>query len=117
MLCAALLSIPRSIRIETGAWALIIDVRSFWWYGVTRRLRGVRGATLGNVVLLGPRLLDKDIEHELIHIEQHQRQPLTHPFLSALETVRHGYRLNKYENEAYARAGNRYVGHKLTSLD
>lgn len=65
--------------------------------------------TLGNVILLGPKLLENDLEHELVHIRQHQREPLVHPILNFIETRRHGYRGNKYEEEAYSTTNSTYV--------
>jgi len=69
--------------------------------------------TLGNVILLGPKLLDNDLAHELVHIQQHQREPFIHPLLNGVETLRHGYRQNKYENEAYTRTGSAHIGRRL----
>lgn len=37
------------------------------------------------------------------------RQPFIHPFLYLAESMRHGYRHNRYEEEAYRRAGNCYI--------
>ena len=73
-------------------------------------MRNSRAMAIGHVVLMGPKTLDRDLEHELIHIEQLARAPLVHPFLYWLEFLRHGYRKNKYEEEAYAKAGNIYRG-------
>ncbi len=67
---------------------------------------------LGNMVLISPNALDNDLEHELVHVAQSMREPLIHPFLYQLETARNGYRKNKYEMEAYGKAGNVYV-HKM----
>lgn len=113
LLLASQLSKPLKVEIDKTSFSIIIYVRSFWWYSWVPAQKGVRGMTLGNVILLGPKLLPKDLEHELIHIEQHQREPFVHPILNGLETLRHGYRQNKYEDEAYTRAGNRYVGHAI----
>lgn len=64
---------------------------------------------LGHVVMLGPLEKEKDLEHELIHVEQWIREPFIHFFLYNIELMRHGYRNNKYEVEAYDRAGNIYL--------
>ncbi len=104
MMCAGLVSLPRKIELRSNA--LMIYVQSFWWRGVKH---GVRAMTLGNVVLLSSMIEKNDIEHELIHVEQHMRKSLIHPFLSLLEQLRYGHGLeNKYEKEAYIRAGNKY---------
>lgn len=66
--------------------------------------------TNGHTIQLGPLEQEGDIDHELIHVEQAIREPFIHPFLYQLERVKHGYRKNKYECEAYSRAGNTYTG-------
>lgn len=71
-------------------------------------MKGLRATAMGNIVLLGPNLEDKDLEHELIHVEQHMRYPLIFPLLFWLELYRHGYRKNRFEREAYDKAGNIY---------
>lgn len=50
-----------------------------------------------------------DLEHELIHIEQHMREPFIHPFLAAIELAKNGPRNSKYEKEAYDKANNKYT--------
>lgn len=65
--------------------------------------------TLGNVILLGPRILKNDIEHELVHVQQHQREPFIHPILSAIETAKYGYKESKYEKEAYSKSKSTYI--------
>lgn len=108
-LLASLLSAPTSIRLHKKPIALVITIRSFWWLEWLPGQKGLRAATLGNIVLLGPHLLSGDQEHELIHVEQNEREPLIKPFLYMWQSVRYGYRNNKYEVEAYARAGNKYI--------
>ena len=84
-----------------------MNVKSFWWVAWIHSHRGIRAAASGNVVLLG-NVQKSDLEHELIHVKQYMRQPFIHPFLYVLESMRHGYRDNKYELEAYRLAGNLY---------
>lgn len=93
------ISIPRSASFQEGA--LVIKVL------LPYPMR-IRGAALGNVVLLGPRELPNDLEHELVHVEQFARYPFIFPFLNTVEYVKHGYCKNRFEDEAYARAGNAY---------
>lgn len=69
--------------------------------------------TLGNVILLGPRLLDNDLQHELVHISQHEKAPFIHPLLNLVETLRYGYIHNKYEVQAYSISNSTYLGRKL----
>jgi hypothetical protein len=109
LLCAVI-SIPYRIRFRAKPTAIIFNVRSYWWYSWLPGKRGVRACAIGHVVLLGPMEMTNDLEHELIHVEQAEREPLVRPLLYFLETMRHGYRRNKYEDEAYRRAGNVYKG-------
>ncbi len=85
---------------------IIVHGASFWWtFGY---LKGARAMAIGQVVILGPNFEQNDLEHELVHVEQSARAPLIHPILYFIELVRKGYRNNKYEVEAYSRAGNIY---------
>lgn len=61
-------------------------------------------------MLLGSNLLANDLEHELVHVAQYQREPFVHAFLYVYASLRHRYRNNKYEIEAYKKAGNVYLG-------
>jgi hypothetical protein len=101
-----LLSIPKSIAWDSKHCAIIMRVKSFWW--AKGYMKGARAAAIGNVVLLSPQTEDKDLEHEFVHVDQHQRMPLIQPILYYIELVRKGYRNNKYEVEAYSKAGNIY---------
>jgi len=71
-------------------------------------LKNARAMSIGHVVLLGPEIEDKDLEHELVHVEQYIREPIIHPILYYIELLGKGYRKNKYEDEAYKKAGNIY---------
>lgn len=68
-----------------------------------------RAVANGHCVQLGPHILENDLAHELIHVEQAIRQPFIHPFLYVWETQRHGYRYNKYEIEAYDKSASIYT--------
>ncbi len=105
-LLVSVISVPTSIAFKERA--IIIKIKSFWWYSWLPKMKGVRAMAIGNVVLLG-NTLEKDLEHELIHVEQAMRTPLIHPILYWIEVLRRGYRHNKYEEEAYNRAGNLYI--------
>lgn len=109
-LLGALLSVPTSIQLTSKPLAIIFSVRSFWWYTWMPGKGSVRAITNGHVIQLSPAILDKDLEHELIHVEQYERAPLIHPFLYAWQYCRHGYRKNKYEDEAYRRSSSKYIG-------
>lgn len=108
-LVVALVSIPtKKIGFKANPYAIVLNVKRFWW--VFGYLKNARAMAIGHVVLLGPNVEDKDLEHELVHVEQHQRMPLIQPILYQIELMRKGYRKNKYEDEAYRRAGNVYKG-------
>lgn len=104
----ALVSIPKDSRIEKDV--LIFNVQSWWWTRPFTYLKGVRGMTIGNVVLLGPNAQLRDLEHELVHVEQFMRYPFVFAFMNAYEIAKRGYRDNRFEAEAYGRAGNRRGG-------
>ncbi len=101
----ALVSFPHSIRWNKNPTAFVIKIKSAWW-----GRKGTRAAAIGHVVLLTPKVENKDLEHELVHVQQSMREPFIHPFLYQVESIRKGYRNNKYEEEAYRLAGNVYKG-------
>lgn len=85
---------------------MVFEIKRFWWqFGY---MKDVRAANIGHVVLLGPKLAPKDLEHELIHVEQYMRYPFIYPFLYYFELFKKGYRNNRFEDEAYRKAGNFY---------
>ncbi|HKU18104.1 MAG TPA: hypothetical protein VJP80_02415 [Candidatus Saccharimonadales bacterium] len=84
-------------------------MQSFWWQTWLPGYKGVRATTTGAIVLLGNKLMANDLEHELVHVAQYQREPFVHAFLYVFASLRHGYRNNKYEIEAYKKAGNVYL--------
>lgn len=108
-LLVGILSVPKSVKWHARPYAAIITVKSLWWaIGYMKRARAV---AIGHIVILGPEIEEKDPEHELIHIEQHERMPLVQPLLGLIEIIKHGASSkNKYEAEAYQRAGNVYKG-------
>jgi hypothetical protein len=107
-LLSAVPSIPRKLAINNTPLAIVVYVRSLWWRSWMPSKKGIRGFAVGQVVLLGPLEQEKDLEHELIHVEQSIRKPFIHPFLYALESFRHGNRDNKYEQEAYSKTNSEY---------
>lgn len=102
-LIVAILSIP--ISIDKNDNAIIVKVRTFWWHPS----KGIRALTLGNVILTGRKILKNDLKHEMVHIDQHMREPLLHPFLAMVEQLRNGPKNSKYELEAYDKAGNKFI--------
>ncbi|MEN9338159.1 MAG: hypothetical protein RIQ41_473 [Candidatus Parcubacteria bacterium] len=102
----AAISVPTSVEFRAKPYAFILNVKKFWW--AIGYMKNARAMAIGHIVLLGSNLEHKDLEHELIHVEQYERAPLIHPVLYYIELLRKGYRNNKYEEEAYRRAGNIY---------
>lgn len=111
-LLAALLSVPTSMNYTTQPFAIIFRVGSFWWLTWMPWYKGARAITNGHVVSVGPNADIRDLQHELVHVEQGIRYPLIFPFLHTIEWLRRGYRNNKYEAEAFARSGSRYTGNE-----
>ena len=105
-LVLGLISFPFRANFRTNPYVIILHVKKFWW--VFGYMKGARAMTIGHVVLLGQELENNDLEHELIHVEQYERLPLVFPILYYIELIHKGYRDNKYEVEAYRRAGNLY---------
>lgn len=89
--------------------SLIFHTRNLWWYCWIPGKKGSRAITVGNIILLSPYSQPHDLDHELIHSYQAYKEPFIHPLLYFVESLRHGYRKNKYEVEAYEKAKNPYV--------
>jgi len=104
----SLISIPTKLEFRKNPYAFMVKVKKFWW--VFGYVKNARAVVIGHVVIFGSNLEDKDLEHELIHVEQYQRMPLIQPILYYIELIRKGYKNNKYEDEAYRKAGNIYKG-------
>ena len=108
ILCA-LMSGPARLRLFWQPLSIVFDVKSFWWYRWLPANKGVRAVNIGHATLLGPQADAKDLAHELIHVEQHERVPLIYPLLYTYRTWKYGYRQNPYEQEAYKKSGSRYI--------
>ncbi len=104
----AILSLPVGLTFSKKPFAFVFKVKSFWWYNWQKGMKGIRGMANGSVVQLGPTADEKDLAHELVHVEQYQREPFVHLFRYWNQSRKFGYRNNKYEVEAYGRAGNIY---------
>lgn len=107
-LLIAFSSLPTGIHFNNKPPAIIFSVNKLWWAKFWSHYQGLRACAIGNVVILGPNILNRDLEHELVHIDQHMKLTLLYPILYWLETQRMGYRQNKFEKEAYRVAGNPY---------
>jgi hypothetical protein len=87
-----------------------VTVRRCAWIpaiaGLMGRMRGpAAGVTLGRTILVHPRVRRISapfLVHELVHVEQWEADPLF-AVKYAAESLRRGYRGNRYEVEAYER--------------
>jgi hypothetical protein len=83
-------------------------VRGAWIPRLGGRLSGMRGpaaaVTLGNTIIVHPdvALTRRLLDHELAHVRQWARQPLSFPVRYLWHHIRHGYHNNPYEIEARA---------------
>lgn len=112
ILCAVI-SVPTNISFSQKPFAVVFSVRSFWWYTWLPGKSGVRAAAIGNTVLLGKKILQNDIQHELVHVEQAMRAPLIFPILYFVESWKKGYVGNKYEVEAYGTTDSVYIEEEI----
>jgi prepilin signal peptidase PulO-like enzyme (type II secretory pathway) len=74
-LLLSILSLPSKVELKVKPLAIIFRVRSFWWYSWLTSKKNIRAVTNGHVVQLGPLERPKDLEHELVHVEQAIREP------------------------------------------
>ncbi|MBI2641067.1 hypothetical protein HYW87_00525 [Candidatus Roizmanbacteria bacterium] len=95
-----ILSGPYDLRLMKNPSTLVFKVKSFWWsFGY---MKNARAMTIGHIILLGPKVLNNDFEHELIHVKQCERYPMIYPLLYLYELLKNGYRKNRFEDEAYS---------------
>ena len=109
----ALLSGPYKFRLNKNPIAFVIYVKKFWW--VFGYMKNSRAMTIGHIILISPKELKNDFEHELIHVKQCERYPFIFPFLYLYELIKNGYRKNRFEVEAYALSGSIYKGKGLSA--
>lgn len=105
-LIMSLVSLPEALDVKRNPYAVVLRVKRLWW--AIGYMKGARAVTIGHVILLSSKIENKDLEHELIHVQQFERAPLVYPILYYIELIRKGSRNNKYEVEAYRVAGNIY---------
>lgn len=93
-----LTEVPERVTLRRGRW---IPVLGGWLTGSARPAAAV---TLGRTIVVHPdaRLSTRLLQHELAHVRQWRRRPLTFPLHYAWQHLRHGYRENPYELEARA---------------
>lgn len=88
--------IPDDVRIRVGRWVPALG-------GLLSGMRRSAAAvTLGRTIVVHPdALMDgRLLRHELEHVRQWQRHPLTFPLRYALNHLKYGYRDNPYERAA-----------------
>lgn len=109
-LFTTILSVPKKVEFSKNPPAIIFHITSFWWYSWMPGLKGVRGISNGNVIQTSDQADEKDIQHELIHVEQFMRYPFIFAFMILYEQIRGGVgpAKNRFEKEAYGRSGSRY---------
>ena len=96
----SVLSFPKKIVFLKRPLSLIFYVKNMWWrFGY---LKGARAITLGNIVILGPKIEEFDLGHEITHVYQYLKYPLIFPVLYYVELFKNGYKDNKFEKEAFA---------------
>lgn len=91
-------ALPDGVTIRRGR---LVPTLGGWLMGTRRPAAGV---TLGRTIVVPPESRPGEdlIVHELVHVEQWSADPLF-PLRYAAGYLRHGYRNNPYEAEAYAR--------------
>ncbi len=99
---------PYSFKLNKNPIAFVFKIKKFWVPIIHGR--NARAMTIGYIVLMGPRLLRNDFEHEIIHVKQAEKYPFIFPFLYGYELLKNGYRMNRFEDEAYTLSNSIYEG-------
>lgn len=90
--------VPQDVAVRAARWLPVI----------AGKLSGMRApaaaVTLGRTIIVHPQVpLDgRLLRHELAHVQQWQRYPLTFPARYVINHIRYGYEANPYEVEARA---------------
>lgn len=87
-------------------YCFVFFVHKCWW--AVGPYKYMRACVIGHTILLTDKVKKGDIEHELIHIEQYTKYPFIFPVLYYLESFKKGYRMNRFEDEAYTKSGSYY---------
>lgn len=111
-LLPAVISGPTKVRLHKNPLAIVIRIKKFWW--VFGYMKYARAMTIGHTVILGPKLLKNDLEHELVHVKQIQKYLYLFPILYYYELFKNGYRKNRFEDEAYTLSNSTYLGRPLS---
>ena len=99
--------VPADVVVRRGRW---VPRLGGWLTGSRAPAAAV---TLGRTIIVHPaqQLTARLLRHELAHVEQWRRAPLTFPLRYIWQHVRHGYRDNPYEVAARAAERNGPTGH------
>ena len=89
---------PQDVVIRAGRLVPLIGGR------LSGMNRPAAAVTLGRMIIVHPDvpMTDRLLRHELAHVRQWQRAPITFPLRYAWQHLKHGYRDNPYEVEARA---------------
>lgn len=90
------MTIPEGVELRAGRWLPAVGGR------LSGMGRSAAAVTLGRTIVVHPDALlsGRLIRHELEHVRQWRRHPLTFPLRYALYHLRYGYRDNPYERAA-----------------
>lgn len=103
-----LLSGPYSFKLVKNPIAFVFKVKKSWWaFGYMKHARAM---TIGHIILMSPKELKNDFEHEIIHVKQSERYPVIYPLLYLYELLTKGVRQNRFEDEAYTLSKSIYKG-------
>ncbi|HUF12729.1 MAG TPA: DUF4157 domain-containing protein [Longimicrobiales bacterium] len=88
--------LPAGVELRVGRWVPALAGR------LSGMRRSAAAVTLGRTIVLHPdvRLDDRLLRHELEHVRQWRRHPLTFPMRYTLCHIRYGYHDNPYERAA-----------------
>lgn len=88
--------LPAGVAIRRGSWIPALGGK------LSGMRRHAAAVTLGRTIVVHPDspLTERLLRHELAHVEQWRRRPLTFPVLYLWNHLRYGYRDNPYEVEA-----------------
>ena len=89
---------PEGVAIRQARWLPAIAGK------LSGMRKGAAAVTLGRTIIVHPnvQLTGRLLRHELAHVEQWQKYPLTFPARYLLNHLRYGYHANPYEVEARA---------------
>jgi hypothetical protein len=109
MMGLLLRAVSRELRNTAGPVPSDVAVRTARWLPVIAgKLSGMRApaaaVTLGKTIIVHPdvQLTSRLLRHELEHVRQWRRHPISFPARYLINHVRFGYHLNPYEVEARA---------------